>query len=127
MVEYNVSQATTTDLTSAVSDYSVDAQTPDSASPGQKYTYYDYPHASEYLGYYKKIPELKKAVDALAMWVAGKGWTADNRTTVILESITGWGEDSIEAIFNNLIVQKKIFGDAFAEIVRNDEGTLINL
>jgi protein required for attachment to host cells len=45
----------------------------------------------------------------------------------MLDRVIGWGEDSIEAIFNNLIIQKKIFGDAFAEIIRDDRGLVLNL
>lgn len=128
MAEYKLSRTTTTDLTGAVDDFSVDTGFIDSASEQQKETYWDYPDAPANLGYYKTIPELKKAVDALAMWVAGKGYVADSPfIDTLLKNITGWGEDTFESIVNNLIIQKKIFGDAYAEIVRKENGDPINI
>ena len=38
---------------------------------------------------------------------------------VVLDHITGWGEDSFQAVLWNLEVQKKVFGDAYAEIIRS--------
>ena len=122
MAELDINSATTTDLTGNVQDFSVGSKIPDSG------TYWDYPNSAEYLGYYKSIPELKSALHVLAQRVAGSGWDAlSARHSVILEGITGWGEDTFASICMNLIIQKKIFGDAYAEIIRNDEGTLINL
>lgn len=121
MAQLDISQSTTTDLTNNVEDYSVNAQSLDGPGENQDETYYDYPDASVQLGYYKTIPELKKAVDSLATWTCGKGYSADLKTQLFLESITGWGEDSFQSICFNMIVQKKIFGDAYAEIVRDLE------
>lgn len=126
MAELNISKVTTTSLDSDVKDYSVDSYTPDMAGE-QPETTYDYPNSAQYLGYYKNIPELKRAIDALATWTVGIGWTSDNKTTNTMDNLKGWGEDSFQSICWNLIVQKKIFGDAFAEIIRNDRGVLINL
>ena len=71
---------------------------------------------------------MKKAIDAFATWVIGKGYTADPETTVILDHITGWGEDTFKSILWNAIVTKKIGGDCFVEIMRDpDSGTLVNL
>lgn len=125
MGDYNISRITHTDLTSGVDDYSVSAKTLDS-SGDQEETYYDYPNAAKQLGYYKSIPELKKAIDALAIWSVAQGYETDVETEIILEHITGWGEDSFQSIIKNLIVQKKIFGDAFAEIIKED-GVVVNL
>ena len=127
MAELDMSKTTTTSLDKSLKDFSVDIGHIDTTSEHQKETYWDYPDSNIYLGYYKTIPELKKAVDALAMWVSGKGYKADDRTTAIFENITGWGEDSMESIINNLIIQKKIFGDAFAEIIRNEDEEIINI
>lgn len=127
MAEYNLNQATTTDLKNVVDDYEVDPMHLDSTQETKGETYYDFPNSSEYLGYYKTIPELKKAIDALAIWTVGKGFKAAIPDFVILNNIRGWGEDTIQSILENLLIQKKVFGDAFAEIIRNDKGTLINL
>ena len=68
------------------------------------------------------------AVDLLAIWAIGIGYETDIKTQVILNNLVGWGEDSFESICFNLIIQKKIFGNAFAEIVRDREtGALVNL
>lgn len=72
-----------------------------------------------YLGYYKQIPELKKAVDFHAMYTVGKGWSADPTTTVILQMFEGNGKDTFTTIMRNLLIMKKINGDAYAEIVRD--------
>ena len=124
---FNVDKATTTDFKNNVEDYSVSSKTPDAAQ-NQDETEYQNPKANQYLGYYKTIPELKKAIDALATWTLGQGYNADAETTVILEHITGWGEDTFNAVLWNLLVQKKIYGDAFAEIMRDeDSGIIINI
>lgn len=123
----NLSRSTQTDMQNVVEDYQVAAETIDEAS-GLEETSYLWTNWSTWLGYYKKIPELKKAIDAYATWVLGKGWTAEAETQVLLEHITGWGEDTINSILWNMLVVKKINGDAFAEIVRDDEnGEVINL
>jgi phage portal protein BeeE len=44
-----------------------------------------------------------------------------------LRIIRGDGKDSFLSILKNLFILKKALGDSFAEIVRNDNGTLINL
>lgn len=116
----------TTVGSSTVESYSVDpVQTDQPNQYGD--TYYDSPNWTEYLGYYKKIPELKQAIDALARWTAGKGYTTDAFTKATLDLITGWGEDSFQSILTNMLIVKKINGDSFAEIVRADDGRLINL
>src|SRR3990167_1650775 len=125
MAETDVGNITTTGLNTGVDDFSVSRKVIDSAE--QDENFYDNPHWSEYLGYYKQVPELKKAIDALATWTAGKGWTADATTKVMLEDINGWGEDCFQSILQNLLIVKKVNGDSYAEIVRSDEGTLINL
>ncbi len=125
VADLNPNASTTVDLT-GVSDYSVDFMFPDSAS-GKDFRWIN-SKAGEYLGYYKSIPELKKAIDALAAWTIGKGWTADSETTILLDHVKGWGEDTFDSIVWNMIVCKKIFGDAFAEIIRDDKtGLLLNL
>jgi len=126
MAEYNISNTSTTELTSKVDDFSVSAKTLDEA--GTMETWYNSPNWSEYLGYYKSIPELKKSVDALACWTAGKGFKANNHDLVVLGNIIGWGEDTFSSIMQNMIIVKKINGDSFAEIILNPKsGTLVNL
>ena len=129
MTDKDFTATTQTSMLTTVTDYKVAPQIIDE-SGGQKETYWINPLWTEYLGYYKTIPELKKSIDALAMWSVGKGWNTDNvKNKLILEHVVGWGEDTIDSIFMNLITVKKINGDAYAEIIRN-KGTndiLINL
>lgn len=125
MAELDIRETTTTGMDTAVSNYAVGSKIIDEA--GTNETYWDSPNWSKYLGYYKSIPELKKAVDALAYWTAGKGYKCDSRTQIILNIITGWGEDTFQSILQNMLVVKKINGDAFAEIIREKSDILINL
>ncbi len=102
-------------------------QTTDGVSD-QKETKWINSKYSQQLGYYKTIPELQKSINALATWTVGKGFTSDNKTTVLLDNIRGWGEDTFLSIMTNMLITKKIAGDAFAEIIRNQKtGTLLNL
>jgi len=81
-----------------------------------------------YWGYFNTVPDLKSAIILKAIWNVGKGHTADNRTSVILEGINGWGKDTFQDIIFNMEIIKRVNGDSYAEIIRNKEtGTLINL
>lgn len=118
---------TTTELTGTVTNYSVNSVTLDIASTEGK-TYWDSPKWPIYLGYYKQIPELKSAIDSLIGWVIGRGYACElDKDTVILSHIKGWGEDSFLSIMQNMLIMKLVNGDAYAEIIRSEKGTLINL
>lgn len=108
-----------------ITSYSVDSQTTDSAT-GQKETEYQNIKASQYLGYYKSIPELKMAIDAKATWTIGKGINSNALTTLALDTVVGFGKDTFNSIVENLIREYHIYGDAFAEIIREGE-QLVNL
>jgi len=127
MAEHDITQTTYTSMDTRVTDYSVTPMTIDAAGE-QKETYWDNFKWSQYLGYYKTIPELKSAINALATWILGQGYDTDTRNRVILENITGWGEDTFTSILWNMIVTKKVAGDSFAEIIRDEKtGILLNL
>ena len=128
MANLNVNKITLTDFTNMSDlDYTVAPVQTDGAT-GLDETEWTNTKASQYLGYYKTIPELKSVVNALSLYSVGQGWIADPDTAVILEHITGWGEDTINSIFDNLIRCKKIYGDAFAEIIKDEKtGLLTNL
>ena len=126
MPDRDISQITGTDMTNLVKDYSVDTQETDGVSE-QTETIQTYEKWPQYLAYWKTIPEYHSAINAFAKWVLGRGYTSDIKTQVILENITGWGEDNFQQILFNLLITKKLNGDAFALIVRNEEGTLRNL
>lgn len=119
--------AKTTVLERDIDDYSVDPAALDAATTDE--STWDFKDASQNLGYYKTIPELKKAVDALAMWTTGKGYKcALPDSEAILDHISGWGKDCFATVMFGMVVMKKVIGDAFAEIVRDDKsGKIINL
>ena len=126
MADTDIRQTDQTSMATRVKNFSVAPRATDGAQDINETTW-DNSEFTKWFGIYKAIPEYKTAINAFATWVIGKGWATDNRTTTILENITGWGEDTFQSIMWNMIVTKKVGGDAFAEIIRNDKGTLINL
>lgn len=124
MAELNPNSSTTS-LNTVVQNYSVGSENLDFVN-SEKETYWYFDKAKENFGYYKKIPQLNRAITALSIWTAGKGYTTDIYHKPILDHITGWGEDSFQQIMMNMIITKKIVGDSFCEIIR-DGDLLINL
>lgn len=110
---------------SVFTDYSVSPKTTDAATT--KDTRYNNARAADYLGYYKKIPELKIAIDAKATWTIGKGFTSNPLTTLAVSSINGCGVDTFNTILENIVRMYHIYGDAFAEIIRDSDGRLLNI
>jgi len=113
------------DYKNKITDYSVDGQQTDSSS-GQQETEYINTKASQYLGYYKSIPELKMSIDAKATWTIGKGFEASALTSILLGKIKGFGKDTFNSIMENMAKETHIYGDAFAEIIR-EKKKLVNL
>jgi len=111
---------------SEFTDFSVDTKDTDAAG-NAKETKYTNTKWSQYLGYYKEIPELAAAIDAKATWTVGKGFQADDVTTMILDTIKGFGVDTFNTILENMIRTYNIGGDAFCEIIRDEEENLINI
>ena len=79
------------------------------------------------LGYYDNIPEVNAVIDAKARWTLGKGFIADPATEMLLDTIKGTQKDTFNTILENMIRIYQIGGDAYAEIIRDKEGVLINL
>lgn len=126
MAEHNPNVMTTTSLRTEQANYSVDSRNTESTREEGDLRV-TYPDFSKWYGYYRSVGHLKKPVDALALWTVGKGYQTNLRTDVRLSNITGMGEDSFTSILFNLFVVKKINGDAFAEIIRDDKDNIINL
>jgi hypothetical protein len=106
----------------------VPSQTTDGANDGNKETRYNNEKFSSYYGKYNSTTKIKMSIKAFATWVVGLGWEADTDTTVLLNHISGAGEDTFLSIIWNMLVIKKVHGDAYAEIIRDSEtGTLINI
>ena len=85
------------------------------------------PEWNRWNNYYRTIPEFAAQINTSVLWIAGLGWTANAKTTKILERIRGNGVDIFDTVITNLITEYKICGDAFGEIIRRMDGTLINL
>ena len=126
MAETKIGSSTTSDFANTQTDFSVDAQTTDGAT-GQGETRYQNTLWTSQLGYFKKIPEVAANINAKATWTVGKGFTADPKTTFICDKIKGWGKDTFNTILENMIRTYHIGGDAYAEIIRDKEGNLINI
>lgn len=121
----DIGSAQTGTNTSVILDYSVASKTTDAATSDE--TRWTNTKANQFLGYYKTIPELKIAIDTKATWTIGKGFKSNPLTTMSLSIIKGCGVDTFNTILENLVRMYHIYGDAFAEIVRDDSGRLINL
>jgi len=126
MSEMDVTSSVASDLTTQVTDYSVDPQNTDGPTD-QKETHWMNTEYAQYLGYYKSIPELAAVVDAKAAWTVGLGFIADKDTTFILERIRGINGESFDTIMENMVRTQEIGGDSYAEIIRDEQRDLLNL
>lgn len=126
MPETNIGSADYSDMSNALSDYSVTAVNTDGAGDLVEFTYQNVNWSTDY-GYYKTIPEFKTAVDAKATWTVGAGFEADESTTLLLDTIKGNGKDSFNSILKNMIKVKTISEDSYAEVIRDEDGVLVNL
>jgi hypothetical protein len=120
-MELDIRSTTTADL-SGVPNFTVNPQSTQGAG-GNGETYYDNPNFTRWYGYYKSIPELKTPLNALATWCLGQGYTCQNSMDkVILDHISGAGEDTFLSVLWQSIVVMKFNGDFYAEIIRDDVG-----
>ncbi len=128
MTENKIESTIASNLTNAMTDFSVDSQSTDAAQD-QKETEWMDNNFSQYLGYYKdeKTPELTAVIDAKATWTVGKGFKADEITTMLLDTIKGFGFDTFNTILENAMRTMLLGGNFYAEIIRDDENNLINL
>jgi hypothetical protein len=126
MPETNITNSSIGDFQNTITDFSVASVNTDAAT-GEKETIWINSNWPKYLGYYKTIPELAAAIDAKATWTIGKGFKSNEITWLALSTIKGWGKDTFNTILENAVRTYHIGGDAFCEIIRNNEGRLINL
>ncbi len=107
--------------------YVVPTETTDGAAE-QKETFFYNDKWVEWYGKYKNFAKAKISINSYATWITGQGSTASTRGTILFESITGSGEDSILSVLWNMLVVKKINGRSYAQIIRDsDTGRLLNL
>ncbi len=126
MGDRKIDSAVASDLTGAMKDFSVPTDDTDSTGD-QKETEWVNPDWTQQYGYFKQIPELNAAINAKATWTIGKGFKSDEQTEMLLDTLRGWGKDTFNTILENMIRTYYIGGDAFCEIIRDDEDNLINL
>jgi hypothetical protein len=127
MAATDITSATTSNMTNNVEDFDFGSTALDSPRD-QKETEYINSNWGKQLNIYKTIPEFKIALDMRAIWTVGKKVKADPYTTVILDHVSGWGNDTFRTILKNMVTVKRLGQDAFAEIIRDeDSGTIINI
>ena len=126
MPETRIAQASATDLTNAAPNASVDSASLDQATNPNETTYQN-SDWNEQLGYYKNTALLNALIDAKARWTVGKGSKSDEITTMLLDAIRGWGNDTFNTIIENMARVMEIGGDSYSEIIRDEDGELINL
>lgn len=126
MAENKIDSMVASDLTKAVEDFSVPQESTDAPGGHGEFRWTN-DNWGKWLGYFKKIPELNAAINAKATWTIGKGFKADPQTEMLLNTIKGNGMDTFNTILENMIRTYYIGGDSFAEIIRDDDGVLINL
>ena len=127
MSDLMLGNTTTTDFENVTDfNYSMDPKVTDGGYGDKEKEWTNY-NADKYYGFYYNVGEFRAAINAFATWVIGQGYETDNRTKVMLDNITGWGEDTFQSIIWNMINVKKFSSDSYAEIMRNDKGTIINL
>lgn len=122
---FNINKAVASDY-SSLDDYEIDSKIMDSAT-GQDETEVTFPKFTQYWGYFNAVPELKNAILLKAVWVVGKGWKAGAIDEALLQRIRGWGKDTFDDIIFNMVIVSRINGDSFAEIIRDDNGVMVNL
>ena len=126
MPETDINSTVASDLKNAMTDFSVAAVDTD-GQQDQKETTWQSKLWSKNLGYYKKIPELKSAIDTKVTWTIGAGIEADEQTLLLLGTIKGNGKDTFNSILGNQYKVSILDGDSYAEIIRDDERILVNL
>ncbi len=123
MAELDMSKSTTAETNR--DNFTVDEHALETSGDGeQKITF---PDATKYQGYMRTIPELKSALYSLGIWVCGKGQEISIVDKPMWSKIEGRGNEVITSILLDHFVMSKGIGDSFLQIIRNDNGTLVNL
>lgn len=128
MSKLNINNATYSDMTNNIEDYSVAYKSTDGVSE-QDETTWQVQDWEKHFGYFNEIADLKAAMISKSTWHVGKGYTTDLRTQVILNHIRGFGKDTFDDILFNMDLTSSLAGDSFAHIILGDDEdeTLINL
>ena len=120
MGNLDINKTQQSDFTNQVSNYEVDSLNVREATNLDE-TVWTNDRASIQWGWFNTNPDLKSALVMKAIWDVGKGYTADPETMVVLDHIKGNGKQSFRDILFSMEIMKRIYGDAFAEIIRDKE------
>ncbi len=130
MAEFDLNKATTTDFTNQVPDFIMAAKALDFDNDSGE-TFYYFENAVTDIGYYANDPIVFSAANGLATWAFSLGWTAEDEDTIQeFKHVTGRGNDTFSNLMWNHEVIKLVVGDAFMEIIWEDDDntkTLANL
>lgn len=126
MADNKIDSMTQGSTDNRIEDFSVKSEVTDTAA-NQKETEWINDRWAQQFGYFNQIPELNATINAKSTWTIGKGFKSDAITEMLLDTIKGWGKDTFNTILENMIRTYYIGGDSFAEIIRDDEGNLINI
>lgn len=81
---------------------------------------------TEQWGAYTSVSEFQNLLLMKAYFNTGKGWTADTRTTVNLNIISGNGKQNFSELILNADVVSMLAGDSYMQVIRQD-GIPVNL
>ena len=128
MTENRIGSTDVSVITTTGTDFEVNAGSTDGVFE-QKESRWNNDKYDIYLGYYQdeKVPEITAIIDAKANYVMGKGFKADEMTTLILDSIKGNGKQTFNEIIKNGERVMDIGGNFYGHIIRDDDENLINL
>jgi hypothetical protein len=120
MAKTNIESATTTNMTNAVTDFSVASGNDTGNEENYRCNWV------KWLGFYEQIPEIAALIDKKALWTIGKGYITNKTTENILQSIKGNGKETFNSILYKAVKTYTLCGDYFAEIIKKN-GKLYNL
>lgn len=116
----DVSSSEASNLTTAMTDFSVDTKSTDGPTDQKEVTWMNEKY-SQYLGYYYDIPEVEGVVDIKASWACGSGFDAEPNVKLITDGIRGNGKDSFTSILENMDRTREIGGDSYAEKIGTED------
>lgn len=122
----NIDNAVASDYSNTITDDTIPQMSTEGATD-TKETRYSNPNFTKYWGIFNAVSDVQSGLLMKGTWDVGKGYTTDKGTQPILDKITGWGKESFDEILFNMDVMRFVAGDSYAEVVRNDNGTLVNL
>ena len=81
MADFNISNATTTNMANSVPDFIVDSMALDVANKGEEtFVYYD--KAAENYGYYFNHPQISSQSNSVCTWAFMQGWGSQDKTMI---------------------------------------------